>query len=196
MTEHGFWGTTLTDETREVTWNVNLNRYLLMRVQCLTVSQIFLGEGAIKGEEHIIQVESGGRAGKMSMPIARLQRGTIENFPLKVMFSDSPVRFQLIKGSGPVHVIATHTFDLDKELNSEFVEEESETQDEAEAETEPDSYSDGGSPSSEADSVPEKKKRRVSDVKTKGDEPEKRKKMKKPKGKKKDKTPSQGKSKN
>jgi hypothetical protein len=78
----------------------------LLRFLC----QIFLGEGAIKGEEHIIQVESGGRAGKMSMPIARLQRGSIENFPLNVMFSDSPVKFQLIKGSGPVHVIATHTF--------------------------------------------------------------------------------------
>jgi hypothetical protein len=72
--------------------------------------QIFLGEGAIKGEEHIIQVESVGRAGDMSMPIARLQRGSVENFPLKVRFSDSPVRFQLIKGSGPVHVIGTHTF--------------------------------------------------------------------------------------
>jgi hypothetical protein len=72
--------------------------------------QIFLGEGAAKGEEHIIQVESRGKAGKMSMPIARLQRGTIENFPLKVQFSDSPVRFQLIKGNGPVHVIATHSF--------------------------------------------------------------------------------------
>jgi hypothetical protein len=35
-----YLGTTLTDEKREVIWHVNLNKYVLMRLQCLTVSQV------------------------------------------------------------------------------------------------------------------------------------------------------------
>jgi hypothetical protein len=35
-----YLGATLTDEIREVTWHVNLKKYVVMRVQCLTVSQV------------------------------------------------------------------------------------------------------------------------------------------------------------
>jgi hypothetical protein len=60
------------------------------------------------GEEQIVQVETCGTTGEMQMPIARLQRGLIDNVSPNLKFSDAPVTLTLIKGSGPVHVIGTH----------------------------------------------------------------------------------------
>jgi nucleophosmin 3 len=72
--------------------------------------QVFLGEGTVKDEEQIVEVFACGKTGKLRMPIARLQGGLVENFPLKIKFSNSPVIFKLIKGSGPVHLIGIHIF--------------------------------------------------------------------------------------
>jgi nucleophosmin 3 len=72
--------------------------------------QIFLGPGAIRGEEQIIKVLSYPRTGKVTKTIARLQGGSIENFPVELKFSASPVVFRLVKGSGPVHLIGSHMF--------------------------------------------------------------------------------------
>jgi hypothetical protein len=78
----------------------------LLRFLC----QVFLGEGTVKDEEQIVEVYACGRTGRTRMPISRLQGGLIENFPLKLKFSNSPITFKLIKGSGPVHLIGIHMF--------------------------------------------------------------------------------------
>jgi nucleophosmin 3 len=72
--------------------------------------KVFLGEGAEKGEEHIVQLEVTGRNGKHVMPIVRLQQGSVECCNPHVKISDTPVTFTLLKGKGPVHIYGDHTF--------------------------------------------------------------------------------------
>lgn len=72
--------------------------------------QIFLGEGVKESEEQVVQVDVTSKFGKNVQPVAILRPGTLEHVSVDISFSDQPVTFSLVKGSGPVHVIGNHTY--------------------------------------------------------------------------------------
>lgn len=57
-----------------------------------------------------MQVEVKGIKDHIVMPIVRLQQGSTECCNPNISFSDAPVRFTLLKGCGPVHLIGNHVF--------------------------------------------------------------------------------------
>jgi len=72
--------------------------------------QIFLGEGVKESEQQVVQVDVTSKFGKNVHPVAILRPGTLEHVSVDISFSDQPVTFSLVKGSGPVHVIGNHTY--------------------------------------------------------------------------------------
>ncbi|PSN35658.1 hypothetical protein C0J52_18080 [Blattella germanica] len=137
--------------------------------QFLAVKQIVIGEEAKDGELQIIEVEVNEEA---KMPIARLKKGGAEMCPLDIKFTNCPVKFSLINGSGPVHILGNHIMDLERvplavetdsegmgELEMEGEEEEVAEEEEDEEEVEK-PKNDGGKP--------EKKKKTSADSGGKG----------------------------
>ena len=72
--------------------------------------QIFLGEGVKESEEQVVQVDATSKFGKNVQPVAFLRPGTLQHVSVDISFSDQPVTFSLVKGSGPVHLIGNHTY--------------------------------------------------------------------------------------
>ena len=49
---------------------------------------------------------------KNVQPVAIVRPGTLEHVSVDISFSDQPVTFSLVKGSGPMHVIGNHTYGM------------------------------------------------------------------------------------
>ncbi|XP_021929647.1 nucleoplasmin-like protein isoform X3 [Zootermopsis nevadensis] len=117
-------GITLSSTSQRGSWELDLNREALSKNQYLTLRQVFLGQGAKEGEENIVQVEVTGRKGKRVMPIVCLRRGSLECCNPNISFSDMPILFTLLKGSGPVHLYGNHVYDSHKIDKSDSDEED------------------------------------------------------------------------
>ena len=65
-----------------------------------------LGENAKEGEQQIIAIES---RELLQFPIARLKKGSVEMWSIDIKCNMYPIKLALVKGSGPVHVLGTHT---------------------------------------------------------------------------------------
>ncbi|XP_014238911.1 nucleoplasmin-like protein isoform X1 [Trichogramma pretiosum] len=73
--------------------------------QKLIVKMVILGKDAKVGEQNIVQIEAMGLKGKFKTPIAILEMGKCPQILLDLSIPDSPVTFELISGSGPVHIV-------------------------------------------------------------------------------------------
>ena len=65
-----------------------------------------LGEEAKEGELQVITIESGEME---ALPMARLKKGSAEMWTIHIKTNACPVKVTLAKGSGPVHILGTHT---------------------------------------------------------------------------------------
>uniref|UniRef100_A0ABD2XH25 Nucleoplasmin core domain-containing protein n=1 Tax=Trichogramma kaykai TaxID=54128 RepID=A0ABD2XH25_9HYME len=83
--------------------------------QKLIVKMVILGKDAKVGEQNIVQIEAMGLKGKFKTPIAILEMGKCPQILLDLSIPDSPVTFELISGSGPVHIVGHNLLDVDEE---------------------------------------------------------------------------------
>uniref|UniRef100_A0ABD2XHR5 Nucleoplasmin core domain-containing protein n=1 Tax=Trichogramma kaykai TaxID=54128 RepID=A0ABD2XHR5_9HYME len=95
--------------------------------QKLIVKMVILGKDAKVGEQNIVQIEAMGLKGKFKTPIAILEMGKCPQILLDLSIPDSPVTFELISGSGPVHIVghnllANNLDEYDQDVDEEEVE--------------------------------------------------------------------------
>lgn len=115
-----FWGVELTSEKSEEVWSFKVEEndetdskdeepdhdYMSHE---LFVKMATLGKGTEKGEEHVVQVETADKDGKMlKIPIINMVAGVNNTVCVNADFTDKhTVTFRLIEGSGPIYLSGT-----------------------------------------------------------------------------------------
>ncbi|XP_069701293.1 nucleoplasmin-like protein isoform X2 [Periplaneta americana] len=132
MVEYLFWGATLTEKNHTATWEVDLGGSVVNKLEYLVVKQVFLGENVKDNELQVVQVEVNVMKPTV-MPLALLEKGSVEQVNLDVKFTETPVQFKLLKGCGPVHLIGNHVFNFQKIVRQKTESDPEECEDEEEA---------------------------------------------------------------
>ncbi|KAJ9601124.1 hypothetical protein L9F63_000703, partial [Diploptera punctata] len=96
----------LTKQRPIAEWTIEPERTEM--TQYLTLKQVMLGVDA-KEEEQVVTIDLGDM---ITIPIARLKKGSLEMWSMDIKTSMCPLKIYLIKGSGPVHVLGVHTLDM------------------------------------------------------------------------------------
>ena len=99
----------------------------------MAVKQILLGHDAKEDELNVVQVETLSKGNSKTIPIAVLKRGESQSMTPNLEFHSYFANFELIKGSGPVHITGLQFPDVfDEGAREEDDYEEESSYDEAE----------------------------------------------------------------
>ena len=96
----------------KVVFSCVIQHFVLRSESAVAYFQIFLGEGVKECEAQVVRVDVTSKFGKNVQPVAIVRPGTLEHVSVDISFSDQPVTFSLVKGSGPMHVIGNHTYGM------------------------------------------------------------------------------------
>lgn len=151
MADEYFYGATLKEGSKTVTWDPDNKADGYPRTHKLIIKQCILGHEAGADEFNVVEVETMTIRDTLRIPIAVLKVGEARQCRLDLEFSDSPVTFTLVEGKGPVYIHGQH---LLGSLVEEFEDmEEMEEDENDEDDEEEDDDEEGG---------PQKKKQKLS----------------------------------
>ncbi|XP_055587172.1 nucleoplasmin-like protein [Uranotaenia lowii] len=139
MADEYFYGSTLDESNKSVTWDPDTKADNYPRTHKLIIKQCILGHQAAADEFNVVQVETMTIRDTLRIPIAVLKVGEARQCRLDLEFCDSPVTFTLLEGKGPVHIHGQHLlgslveeFEDMEEMEEEVPEEEEDDEDEDE----------------------------------------------------------------
>uniref|UniRef100_A0A2M4A167 Putative nucleoplasmin n=1 Tax=Anopheles triannulatus TaxID=58253 RepID=A0A2M4A167_9DIPT len=139
MADEYFYGATLKDGAKSVTWDPENKSDGFPRTHKLVIKQCILGHEAAGDEYNVVQVETMTIRDTLRIPIAVLKVGETRQCRMDLEFSDAPVTFTLIEGKGPVHIHGQHLlgslveeFEDMEEMEEEVLDEEEADEDEDE----------------------------------------------------------------
>ncbi|XP_049529595.1 nucleoplasmin-like protein [Anopheles darlingi] len=139
MADEYFYGATLKEGTKYVTWDPENKSDGFPRTHKLVIKQCILGHEAAGDEYNVVQVETMTIRDTLRIPIAVLKVGETRQCRMDLEFSDAPVTFTLIEGKGPVHIHGQHLlgslveeFEDMEEMEEEVLDEEEADEDEDE----------------------------------------------------------------
>lgn len=109
MVEEYFWGLTLDSENSSGSWDpendaADGSKFDIQSDQTLVIRQAVLGAKAKPDELNIVEVTVMGFNKSLKIPVIRLKVGEQTQSRLDLTFPDPPVTFNLVEGSGPVHI--------------------------------------------------------------------------------------------
>ncbi|KAJ2940019.1 hypothetical protein O0L34_g14052 [Tuta absoluta] len=137
MSEEYFYGVTLSASHKSETWDPEAKdkQYPPSSNSKLLIKQALLGPDAKPDELNVIQVETMSLQEAIKIPVAVLKVGESRHVRLDIEFPDAPVTFELIQGSGPVHILGQHLlgalveeFEDMEEMEEEMLDEEDDSQ--------------------------------------------------------------------
>uniref|UniRef100_A0A2M4A5J2 Putative nucleoplasmin n=1 Tax=Anopheles triannulatus TaxID=58253 RepID=A0A2M4A5J2_9DIPT len=139
MADEYFYGATLKDGVKSVTWDPEHKSDGFPRTHKLVIKQCILGHEAAGDEYNVVQVETMTIRDTLRIPIAVLKVGESRQCRMDLEFSDAPVTFTLVEGKGPVHIHGQHLlgslveeFEDMEEMEEEVLDEEEADEDEDE----------------------------------------------------------------
>uniref|UniRef100_A0A2M3ZFE9 Putative nucleoplasmin n=1 Tax=Anopheles braziliensis TaxID=58242 RepID=A0A2M3ZFE9_9DIPT len=139
MADEYFYGATLKEGVKFVTWDPENKSDGFPRTHKLVIKQCILGHEAAADEYNVVQVETMTIRDTLRIPIAVLKVGETRQCRMDLEFSDAPVTFTLIEGKGPVHIHGQHLlgslveeFEDMEEMEEEVLDEEEADEDEDE----------------------------------------------------------------
>uniref|UniRef100_A0A182NCT4 Nucleoplasmin core domain-containing protein n=1 Tax=Anopheles dirus TaxID=7168 RepID=A0A182NCT4_9DIPT len=139
MTDEYFYGATLKEGSKTVTWDPDNKPEGYPRTNKLVIKQCLLGHEAAGDEYNVVQVETMTIRDTLRIPIAVLKVGELRQSRMDLEFSDAPVTFTLVEGKGPVHIHGLHLlgslveeFEDMEEMEEEVLDEEEADEDEDE----------------------------------------------------------------
>lgn len=139
MADEYFYGATLKEGSKTVTWDPDNKADGYPRTHKLIIKQCILGHEAAADEFNVVQVETMTIRDTLRIPIAVLKVGEARQCRLDLEFSDSPVTFTLVEGKGPVHIHGQHLlgslveeFEDMEEMEEEVPEEDEDDEDDDE----------------------------------------------------------------
>lgn len=139
MADEYFYGATLKEGNKTVTWDPENKSESYPRTHKLVIKQCILGHEAAADEFNVVQVETMTIRDTLRIPIAVLKVGETRQCRMDLEFSDAPVTFTLVEGKGPVHIHGQHLlgslveeFEDMEELEEEGLDEEEADEDEDE----------------------------------------------------------------
>ncbi|ETN60353.1 Nucleoplasmin-like protein [Anopheles darlingi] len=137
MADEYFYGATLKEGTKYVTWDPENKSDGFPRTHKLVIKQCILGHEAAGDEYNVVQVETMTIRDTLRIPIAVLKVGETRQCRMDLEFSDAPVTFTLIEGKGPVHIHGQHLLGSLVEEFEDMEEMEEEDEDGASAKKKP-----------------------------------------------------------
>ncbi|XP_050100242.1 nucleoplasmin-like protein [Anopheles aquasalis] len=139
MADEYFYGATLKEGVKFVTWDPENKSDGFPRTHKLVIKQCILDHEAAADEYNVVQVETMTIRDTLRIPIAVLKVGETRQCRMDLEFSDAPVTFTLIQGKGPVHIHGQHLlgslveeFEDMEEMEEEVLDEEEADEDEDE----------------------------------------------------------------
>ncbi|XP_053671609.1 nucleoplasmin-like protein [Anopheles nili] len=145
MADEYFYGATLKEGTKTVTWDPDNKPESYPRRHKLVIKQCVLGHEAAADEFNVVQVETMTIRDTLRIPIAVLKVGETRHCRIDLEFSDAPVTFTLLEGKGPVHILGLHLLESVVDEFEDMAEMEEEVLDEEEPDEDEDEDEDGAS---------------------------------------------------
>ena len=149
--ENYFWAAVLDSKNKSVEWNPESDftkddKDPIVPQHSLNINSAVLSHTADDGEVAAVEVETKGYSQSVYKSlVAVMLEGKGHRATLDLNFGNEPVKLNLVKGSGPVHLVGTHsvTFidtestDDEEEDTDDNDDDEEEASDEEEAKSEP-----------------------------------------------------------